>query len=59
MILCDCPRCGRRELRGPRSLHTVPTARGEVLAMTCRRCGSVLSAAHSEVLQAGPLASVA
>ena len=51
MTLSDCPVCGRRELRGERSLHTFPTARGSVLALTCRRCGSVLSAGTSRVLR--------
>lgn len=51
MTLCDCPRCGRRELRGPRSLHPVPTRRGQVLAVTCRGCGAVLRAGTREVLE--------
>ena len=58
MTLCDCPRCGRRELRGLRSLHTVPTPGGDVLAIDCRRCGAVLSVATSQVLQT-PVAAVA
>ena len=51
MHLSDCAVCGRRELRGERSLHAFPTGTGEVLALTCRRCGSVLSAGSSRVLR--------
>jgi len=53
MTLSDCPICGRRELRGERSLHAFPTAGGDVLALTCRRCGSVLTAGSSRVLRSG------
>ena len=53
MTFSDCPICGRRELRGERSLHTFSTPTGDVLALTCRRCGSELSAGTSRVLQAG------
>jgi hypothetical protein len=55
MTLCDCPRCGRRELRGLRSLHSLPTARGEVLALTCRRCGAEVSAASGHLLRSPSL----
>jgi len=51
MTLSDCPRCGRRELRGSRSLHVEHTARGDVLATTCRGCGETLSAGWSRVLR--------
>jgi C4-type Zn-finger protein len=51
MTLCDCPSCGRRELRGLRSLHSVPTARGHVLALTCRRCGAEVSAATNRLVR--------
>ena len=51
MTLSDCPVCGRRELRGTRSLHTVATRRGDVLATTCRGCGAELSAASSLLLR--------
>jgi hypothetical protein len=51
MTLSDCPICGRRELRGERSLHTFPTSGGDVLALTCRRCGSVLTAGSGRVLR--------
>ncbi len=51
MTLSDCPVCGRRELRGERSLHTFPTSTGDILALTCRRCGSVLTAAKNHVLR--------
>ena len=40
MFICDCPICGRRELRGPRSLYTVPTATGDAFAARCRGCGA-------------------
>jgi hypothetical protein len=53
MTFSDCPICGRRELRGERSLHSFGTPKGDVLALTCRRCGSELSAATSRVLRAG------
>ena len=55
MTLCDCPRCGRRELRGLRALHSLPTAHGQVLAMTCRRCGAEVSAATSRLVRAAGL----
>ena len=55
MTLCDCPRCGRRELRGLRALHSVPTAHGDVLAMTCRRCGAEVSAATSRLVRQAAL----
>ena len=51
MTLSDCPVCGRRELRGERSLHPFSTPRGDVLALTCRRCGSVLTAGSSRLLR--------
>lgn len=40
MFVCDCPTCGRRELRGPRSLYTVPTPTGPAFAARCRGCGA-------------------
>jgi hypothetical protein len=52
MTLSDCPICGRRELRAERSLRPFHTPRGDVLSISCRRCGSVLSAAGSRVLRA-------
>lgn len=39
MFLCDCHHCGRRELRGPRSLTT--NLDGAFVA-TCRACGTDL-----------------
>jgi hypothetical protein len=48
MFLCECPSCGRRELRGPRSLVLTATA----ATATCRACGT-------EVLVAGTVAPVA
>ena len=44
MFVCDCPTCGRRELRGPRSLHAVPVEGGAVdwVAM-CRACGTTVT----------------
>ena len=50
MTLSDCPVCGRRELRGARSLHTVATHRGDVLGLTCRGCGAELTAGTNRVL---------
>ncbi len=50
MTLSDCPRCGRRELRGLRALHSVRTAHGDVLALTCRHCGAEVSAASNRLL---------
>jgi hypothetical protein len=57
-LLADCPRCGRRELRGASSLHVARTDQGDLLAVTCRRCGATLSAATSRLL-AEPLHGVA
>jgi hypothetical protein len=59
MHLSDCPRCGRRELRGARSLHTVTTHRGNVFASTCRGCGAELSASTNRVLRPSTIADVA
>ncbi|MGH9274127.1 MAG: hypothetical protein ACRDZU_05705 [Acidimicrobiales bacterium] len=59
MHLSDCPRCGRRELRGARSLHTVTTGRGNVFASTCRGCGAELSASTSRVLRPSAMDAVA
>ena len=59
MHLTDCPHCGRRELRGARSLHTVATPRGDVLASTCRGCGAELAAADNRLLVRPSLDSVA
>jgi hypothetical protein len=36
MFLLHCDHCGRRELRGPRSLHTDPTG---AFVAECRACG--------------------
>jgi hypothetical protein len=38
MVLVDCRRCGRRELRGVRSFSVRNTDRGILLAWTCRHC---------------------
>jgi hypothetical protein len=59
MHLSDCPRCGRRELRGARSLHTVTTRRGSVFASSCRGCGAELSAATNRVLRPSSVELVA
>jgi hypothetical protein len=59
MTLSDCSLCGRRELRGARSIHTFETARGPVLALTCRGCGAELSAASSLVLRRPAIDDVA
>ena len=58
MTLCDCPHCGRRELRGLRALHSLRTDHGDVLALTCRRCGAEVSAAHGQLLRAAPATSL-
>ena len=46
MFLLHCEHCGRRELRGPRSLRT--DAHGAFVA-TCRVCGTtaVVAGAHT------------
>lgn len=59
MHLTDCPHCGRRELRGARSLHTVTTARGNVFATSCRGCGAELSVATNRVLRQPTIDQVA
>jgi len=51
MFLALCAVCGRRELRGDRSIHSVTTPRGDVLAATCRGCGAELSVASNQVLR--------
>ena len=58
MFLAHCAVCGRRELRGDRSIHSFTTPRGDVLAATCRGCGSELSVASNQVLHR-PAAAVA
>lgn len=42
MFLCDCHHCGRRELRGPRSLTTSPDGR---FVAACRGCGATVAVA--------------
>jgi hypothetical protein len=59
MTLSDCPVCGRRELRGARSVHAVSTPGGDLLATTCRGCGSELSAGSNLVLRPAALNAVA
>lgn len=59
MTLSDCPVCGRRELRGARSLHTVGAGGIEVLALTCRGCGTQLAAGTNRVLRPAALHDVA
>lgn len=59
MHLSDCPVCGRRELRGARSIHAFSTARGNVLASDCRGCGAVLAASDSRLLRRPAAAFVA
>jgi len=51
MHLSQCPRCGRRELRGARAVHRVDTAAGPVLASTCRGCGAELAVGDSTVVR--------
>lgn len=50
MFLCECHHCGRRELRGPRSLATVDGA----FVATCRRCGQTVAVAGARVLRPRP-----
>ena len=38
MILVDCTQCGRRELRGYRSVAVVNTPTGIELSWACRAC---------------------
>ena len=53
MFLADCPTCGLRELRGPRSIEIVVNgAAGATLVYRCRRCGE----AHA-VLPVTPVAT--
>jgi hypothetical protein len=59
MTLADCPRCGRRELRGNSAVHLARTDRGDLFAVTCRSCGAVLSAGTNRILRPAPLHSVA
>lgn len=59
MILSDCSTCGRRELRGLRSVHAHHTERGATLAVTCSACGSVLRAGTNHLLRPAPLDVVA
>jgi hypothetical protein len=44
MFLCECHHCGRRELRGPRSLFT----QDGTFATTCRACGTVVPVASAQ-----------
>ena len=50
MFLCECHSCGRRELRGPRSL--VLSATG--LTATCRACGTEVLIAATRPAEAPP-----
>jgi hypothetical protein len=55
MFLADCPTCGLRELRGPRSIELlVNGAAGATLVYRCRGCGE----AHA-VLPMTPVTPVA
>lgn len=45
MFLCDCDHCGRRELRGPRSLTSVDGA----FVATCRACGATVTVTGARV----------
>ncbi|MBA2282593.1 MAG: hypothetical protein H0W25_15385 [Acidimicrobiia bacterium] len=40
MFVCDCPSCGRRELRGSRSLFSIPAPAGPILVSACRACAT-------------------
>jgi C4-type Zn-finger protein len=55
MFVCDCPACGRRELRGPRSLHPFPVAGGAVDWITqCRACGTSVTVVEGRRAPATP-----
>ncbi|HEY9558448.1 MAG TPA: hypothetical protein VIR58_17045 [Acidimicrobiales bacterium] len=58
-FLADCPRCGRRELRGSRGVHVTHTNEGDVFALTCRSCGTKLAAGTNRVVGASPMHAVA
>lgn len=47
MFLCECHSCGRRELRGPRSLVLTPAG----ATASCRACGSVVVVARTRALE--------
>jgi hypothetical protein len=59
MTLSDCPICGRRELRGARSLHTVATRGGNLIGLTCRGCGTELTGGTNRVIRPATLHAVA
>lgn len=59
MTLADCPRCGRRELRGSSGIHLHHTDHGNLLALTCRSCGAELMAGTNELLSPAQLHAVA
>lgn len=40
MILVECDSCGRRELRGYKSVRLANTPAGIELSFTCRGCGA-------------------
>ncbi len=44
MLLCDCPSCGRRELRGARSIVPMSGPAGTTFGVACRHCGTVVPA---------------
>lgn len=54
MFVCDCPTCGRRELRGPRSLHPVSTPAGVRWTASCRGCGAVVDVLAGRPAPAAP-----
>lgn len=47
MFVCECPHCGRRELRGARSLHPLPAGDGIDWVAHCRACGQAVTIAES------------
>jgi hypothetical protein len=49
-FLADCPRCGRRELRGIRGAHVQHTGAGDLVSLACRRCGATVTAGTNGVL---------
>lgn len=60
MFLVHCPACGRRELRGTRSLvDFAPTDRGIELALVCTCCGTEVRMLTGRHVAARPPAAVA
>jgi hypothetical protein len=60
MFLVHCPACGRRELRGARSLVDFATTdRGIELALVCTCCGTEVRMVTGRLAAAHPSAAAA